>query len=142
MPWSWPSKGTTILSIPCAFQADSPSIPEWLLFPMAPFLHCPPSPLSRALQQDSFVLQKAMVPAVASRICLLHQCRQCQDQWLCFENCNFALKIYILALPFCSGNPDAVLWAAQGRQDGCHNSAGRGQFRIALPAAFLTMFWM
>lgn len=53
-------------------------------------------------------------------------------------NCN----LYVLALPFCSGNAGAVRQGGRGGQRGCHSWAGRGGVRLALPAAFWSVFWV
>lgn len=79
-----------------------------------------------------FCSAKSDVPAF---VCLSCRRRQCQDQQcrvgnashciyfqlkiFFFENCNR----YVLALPFCAGNPDTVLRAAQGGQGSCHSLA-------------------
>lgn len=75
VPWSWPSKGTAILSIPCALQADSPTTLEWLLFLRAPFLFCSLNASPHVLEQHSLALQRTAVPAVAPLMHLFHQPR-------------------------------------------------------------------
>lgn len=143
-------QGTTILSVSRPFRADSPAAVEWLLFPRAPFIESSlPRPAAgwfcSAVSDDASpgVPDPSVPPARAAPGPAAQGGNTSHHVYFQLKtfsdgNCN----LNVLALPFCSGNPGAVLQGGGGGQGRCHSRRGRGGVRLPLPAAFSSVFWV
>lgn len=125
VPWSWPGKGTAILSIPCALQADSSTTLKQLLFLRAPFLCCSLNAPPSVLEQHNLALQRKQCHLWLPRCICPISPGECQGQRHKVGNASHCVS-------FCGGNPDVVLWLLWAGRAVVTPQQGRGQYRLVL----------
>lgn len=119
VPWSWPGKGTAILSIPCALQADSSTTLKQLLFLRAPFLCCSLNAPPSVLEQRTLALQRKQCQLWLSWCICPISPGECQGQRHKVGNASHCVYFFLWWKSWCCA------LAALSRQ-------GRGQYRLVL----------